>query len=353
MIKKLAYYVSGHGFGHISRSSVIWEEFLKRGVEVFIITERINFFSQTPKNIQIRSQKIDVGVSQKSSLEIDLEKTKQELFKFREQSKQIQVQEKEFLKTYKPDLIFSDSSSLPFKIAHELGIPAYFIGNFTWDFIYENYKKFDKFYEEVVGELKYEYGLASGGFILPLSCPIDCIKNLNKVSMVGRKPTSSRKEIRESLGFTEEKKYFLFSFGAYGLEPANFNYSNLEKNYQIVVSRLEGFLSQKVFRKDDIHYPNILRACDYVVTKPGYGIVSEAFYAQTPILYTDRGDFAEYPYLVEEMKKILPCAYISQKQLYNFDFSSAIQEISKKKNNFNLSNSLDGAKEIFQFFFSK
>ncbi len=347
--KKLVYYVSGHGFGHISRSSVIWDKFVNNNFDVCVVTEREAFFAEKPKNINFRKQQIDIGVYQKSSLEIDLNKTKYAIQNFQTKVKDILQIESKFLLEYKPDIILSDSSSLIFPLAKKLKIPAYFIGNFTWDFIYENYAEYDVFFLEYAKLLSQEYFQAQLGFILPLDCPISSLKKQIKVGFVGRKPTITKEEIRKQLGFTYEKKYFLFSFGAYGLDVDLFNYNSLSNKYQIVISRIENFTHPKIYRKDDIYYPNIVTACDYVVTKPGYGIVSECYFAKTPIIYTDRGDFAEYPHLVKKMQEYLPAEYIEQNKLYDFNFQNAIKNLESKQSNF-MEISNFGEEEIFSHF---
>ena len=42
-----------------------------------------------------------------------------------------------------------------------------------------------------------------------------------------------------------------------------------------------------------------MRAADVVVTKPGYGIIAECLANDTAIVYTSRGEFAEYDVLVD------------------------------------------------------
>jgi L-arabinokinase len=53
-----------------------------------------------------------------------------------------------------------------------------------------------------------------------------------------------------------------------------------------------------------------------VITKPGYGIVSEGIACRTPILYTSRGDFREYDVIVRDMPRYVRCRYISQDDLF-------------------------------------
>ena len=64
-----------------------------------------------------------------------------------------------------------------------------------------------------------------------------------------------------------------------------------------------------------IEYVDLVAAADVVVTKPGYGIVSDAIAARTRMLYTDRGDFPEYPIMVREMGEWLPAEYVANDEL--------------------------------------
>ena len=61
-----------------------------------------------------------------------------------------------------------------------------------------------------------------------------------------------------------------------------------------------------------IRYEDLVRACDVVLTKPGYGIVSECVANDTAIVYTPRGAFAEYPILVGHIERWLRHAFIDQ-----------------------------------------
>ena len=53
-----------------------------------------------------------------------------------------------------------------------------------------------------------------------------------------------------------------------------------------------------------------------MVTKPGYGIVSECIANDAAILYTARGHFPEYDVIVEEMPKYLRSAFINHDDLF-------------------------------------
>ena len=53
-----------------------------------------------------------------------------------------------------------------------------------------------------------------------------------------------------------------------------------------------------------------------MVTKPGYGIIAECIANNTAMLYTSRGVFREYEYLVRDMPRYLRCRFIEQADLF-------------------------------------
>src|SRR6185503_10700438 len=80
-------------------------------------------------------------------------------------------------------------------------------------------------------------------------------------------------------------------------------------------------------RRDPPHgllYQDLVAAADVVVSKPGYGIVSECVANGAALLYTSRGRFAEYDLFVEQMPRVLRCRYIPQEDLLAGRWSDAV-----------------------------
>ena len=57
---------------------------------------------------------------------------------------------------------------------------------------------------------------------------------------------------------------------------------------------------------------DLVASVDVVVTKPGYGIVSECIANGTAMLFTSRGHFVEYEALVAGMPRYLRCRFLEQ-----------------------------------------
>ena len=69
---------------------------------------------------------------------------------------------------------------------------------------------------------------------------------------------------------------------------------------------LPGMIDENAMYDRGYRYEDLVRAVDVVVTKPGYGIISECIANDTALLYTSRGDFREYQVLVDAMPKYPP-----------------------------------------------
>lgn len=332
-MKRILYYVSGHGFGHISRSYAIIQALLEREdiSHITLVSGRVDFVKEEHPKLEKRRILMDVGVYQKDSISLDVEKTRFALEEFEKEKNHILEGEIAFARQGDYDLILSDSASLPLVLGVELRIPALFVGNFTWDFIYKNFEKYDPYFGVIAHILKVEYSFATACVQLPFACPMEGFLETHKVGLVGRKPRLDKKSAREKFGLEVGKTYFLFSFGAYGLEGMEWNWTAKSADTHIIVNNVPGIREGDFLDIECDYYPDLMTACDYIVTKPGFGIINESILSNTPIIYTDRGDFAEYPYLVDELEEMHPASFISREDLLNFRFSSAVDEIAEKR----------------------
>jgi hypothetical protein len=64
-----------------------------------------------------------------------------------------------------------------------------------------------------------------------------------------------------------------------------------------------------------IAHEDLVAACDAVISKPGYGTVVECIASRTPLLYTSRDDFREYPVLVEGLRRQARCRFVPREDL--------------------------------------
>jgi L-arabinokinase len=76
-----------------------------------------------------------------------------------------------------------------------------------------------------------------------------------------------------------------------------------------------------------LEYQDLVAAADVVVSKPGYGIVSECVANGAALLYTTRGRFPEYDVFVREMPGVLRCRPISDEDLHAGRWVDGVTEV--------------------------
>ena len=116
----------------------------------------------------------------------------------------------------------------------------------------------------------------------------------------------------------------LISFGGYAaneLDPARAATTMTAARIVVTHAKADGFPPGTIGIHEDavygsgLRYEDLVAAVDIVLTKPGYGIVSECIANDTRLLYTSRGRFREYEVFIEEMPRALPCQFIPRDDL--------------------------------------
>ena len=115
------------------------------------------------------------------------------------------------------------------------------------------------------------------------------------IPLIARRSRRDPAETRRLLGVPAGRPLVLASFGAYG---APLPYDAIRATGQFTL------LSVEQLPPHGLEYQDLVAAADVVVSKPGYGIVSECIANDTALLYTSRGHFIEYDVFVAEMPRV-------------------------------------------------
>ena len=126
------------------------------------------------------------------------------------------------------------------------------------------------------------------------------------IPFIARRSTRDPADTRRQLGVAGDRPIVLTSFGAYG---ADLPLDALRRSEQLAMIEVPREPPAGLL------YQDLVAAADVVVSKPGYGIVSECVANGTALLYTSRGRFREYDLFVAEMPQMLRCRFISQDDL--------------------------------------
>jgi hypothetical protein len=136
---------------------------------------------------------------------------------------------------------------------------------------------------------------------------------VSDLPFVARRSGRDPAEVRDALGIPRDVRVVLMSFGGYGLQGLDGSALVKMPGYHVL---LPGMIDEDAMYASGYRYEDLVRAVDVVVTKPGYGIISECLANGSALLYTSRGDFREYQVLVDAMPKFLRCAFIDHRDLF-------------------------------------
>jgi uncharacterized protein (TIGR00661 family) len=341
-MKTITYYISDYGFGHAARSVAVIRHLLAMDKDVRVIichSFALHFLQDSLKGenrVTFRTIETDIGyVLQKDSIEPDIEKLNVEYKKYVQKWNFLIEQERNFLQTNRVDLVISDISAFPFEAAYAIGIPSIGISNFTWYSAYQGLIAYS-----LLAPLKEAYEKMTYFFSLACSQEPDWgMKGTKQFGLFSRNVDSNEvNRIRKLVNPTGEKLVVFFGLGM------KIDVGQLERlpiwdspNCMFIVSSNVQVNRPNVFSipKDYIESQNYIAAADFVISKPGWGIVSEAVCNRKPLLILDRQTMKEDQNTILFLKAHNLCNTITWDELRQFVMDETIiKELqSQYKNN--------------------
>lgn len=243
--------------------------------------------------------------------------------------------EVEFIKSAPIKLVVGDIPPLCFEIAARASVPSVAITNFTWDVIYRAYLREYPDFLPVVEEIERFYSKAGLALTLPYPCDLNVFPRRAPIPWVARVSSLTKAQARANFKLPASGTIILLSFGGLGLDRLPWEKLGRLREYFFVATgkrhMSEGNLL--VLPDEQPQYEDLVRAVDVIVTKPGYGIVADAIAHQLPMLYTDRGEFPEYPKLVEALRDCGTTEFIPQNDLLSGNIFPYLKMLLDKRPN--------------------
>jgi L-arabinokinase len=215
--------------------------------------------------------------------------------------------------------VIADAPPLGCAAAAQAGIPSVVVSNFTWDWIYAEYREYLDSAPDLIPTIKAAYRLAEAAWRLPLHGAFEPFTTVIDMPLVARHATHSGAETRARLGLPADRRLVLPSFGGYGLDGIDLASLDLDPSWHVIT------VPDPAIYDAGLRYEDLIRAADVVLSKPGYGVMSECIANETALVYTSRGRFAEYEVLVREMPRYLRCAYLENDALRGGRWRAAVE----------------------------
>jgi L-arabinokinase len=325
------FYISGHGFGHASRQIEIINALgvLRPDLAIVARTSAPRWlFDRTARvPVTLLPGDCDTGVVQIDSLKLDERATIRRAAEFHDTLPARAGREARVLREHAARFVVVDAAPLGCAAAATAGLPSVVVSNFTWDWIYEAYREHLGSAPGLLRSIRQAYRQADVAWRLPMHGGFATFDALVDMPFVARHAKHTREDVRQRLGLPLDRRLVLSSFGGYGVSGLDVTRLDCLGEYGVVLTRRDdepavnsppaGVLqiSESRLYGSGLRYEELVAACDVVATKPGYGIIAECIANGTAMLYTSRGQFAEYDVLVAEMPRYLRCGYLDHNAL--------------------------------------
>lgn len=349
-------YVSGHGFGHSTRVAEVLRcvRVCAPGVPLAVVSSAPEFLyrSAVPGEIELRRLGCDVGLVQRGALEIDEAATVAAWQAFARGFEALVEREAAWLRQVGARVVLADVPPLGFVAAARAGVTSLALANFSWDWIYRHLARRQPALLAAAEACAGAYAECGLLLRLPFAGDLSAFPRVEDVGFVARRPRAGRAAARRALGLAgEERPLVLLSFGGFGLPGFDAAVLAPLDRYRFIVSAPCGTHPSHVTLIDGarleasgLGYVDLVAACEVVVTKPGYGIVSDAIGAGARLVYTERGDFPEYPILVGEMPRYLACAPLDNASLRAGRLGAVLERVLRQAQP--VAPPLDGAERV-------
>ncbi len=324
---KIAYYITAHGYGHGTRSCDIIAAInrLAPDAEVFIVSDLPEDFLRArisgPQN-HFRKCAFDSGMFQLDSVRVNLARSLAEAAAIQSRRPELLAQERDFLRREKIAVVAADIPAIPLEAAKLEKIRAVAVGNFGWDWIYEDFVAREPRWRSVVESFRRAYSQTDLLLKLPFAEPMAAFPRQKQIPLVSSPGKNRRDEIAKLFGISPAKPWALLSFTSLDWTDAALARVTQMTGFEFFTVMPLEWPERKNLHAVDRHavpFGDVLASADVVVSKPGYGILSECVVNDKPFVYVERADFREYPVLEAAIKRHLRGVHMPSQKLYAGD----------------------------------
>ena len=327
-MKRICFYLSDHGFGHIARNiPIIVSTIRKYDTEVYIVcgARHIEFAKQNfammltadqTKRIHYRTDHTDIGlICREGTLDVDTEALTKATSSYLSVLPERARQEAVWLRENRIDRVLCDMPLYSIEACELAGIPLLYVGNFTWTELYREFlpEEIWRRYGEYYGKIRHSvlYALHNKEMLAYLrnsevSETSVTARAVNTQSVAGIKSRHNRKIVFVALGMSAKFR-----------EPVDVS----GKPYDFYTTEGVPLVGEnaEVIPYKTINTHEYVAAADYVITKAGWGTIAECLLAKKPMALFSRDGVLEDRTTINILKEKKLAVSIKPEELQDVD----------------------------------
>lgn len=312
--------LSYHGFGHIAQTAPVVNALAERlpGLRVTLRggAPRAVLAQWFHGDFTLIPRTLDFGMEMADAVAVRVEASADAYRDFHRDWEGRVAREAEDMAALAPDLLFANVPYLSLAAAASAGIPSVAMCSLNWADIYAHYCHDRPEAPEIHGQMLAAYNSAAY-FLRPLpGMAMENLANRRAIGPIARSGRNRRAELDARLGISPADRLVLIAMGGIAFRLPLDRWPRIPGVYWVAPSSWRAHHPDAVELESlDMDFTDVLASCDALLTKPGYGSFAEAACNGAPVLYLDRKDWPEAPYLVEWLKRQGRCLEVERAAL--------------------------------------
>lgn len=294
--------VTGHGYGHLSQVAPIVHEIMRiePGVTFTVRTslpsDAVHEF--LGEGCRFADPPPEIGLAMTSPVDVDVSESARYYSHLHRSWPGLVEREAQKLAALAPALLISNVGYVGLAAAAAIGLPAIAISSLNWADIYWKYCRDHQGAATIHGQMLDAYRSAQMFVQLEPHLPMHDLPNRRSVGPIARVGRDQRRRLAAAISAKDTDKFALASLG--GMQ-GRAGISSLPRvaGLRWITSAELAFEREDITPADriDLSFIDLIRTCDVVVTKPGYGMIVESVCNGTRAVYCDRKDWPESPFM--------------------------------------------------------
>ncbi len=325
--------LSGHGFGHLAQVAPVLNVLRQHRPTI-----RLTLQSLLPEAVlrarisgdfAVAAGAADFGMLMVDALEAKVAESLAAYRTFHAEWEARLAWQERMLREAAPDGLLADIPYLTLAAAARLGIPALALCSLNWADILQGYCADEPDLAALRAPMLTAYNSAVA-FLQPApSMPMPGLVNARPIGPIAALGRNRRAEIDRRLGLREGAALVLMGLGGVDMRPPLENWPEFPGVCWLTPPNWEATRSDMVnwAMLTDCSMLDLIRSCDALFTKPGYGAFTEAVCNGARVLYVERDDWPEEPWLSHWLMEYGNGVKINRRQLATGDFAESLRAL--------------------------
>ncbi len=328
---KLLAAISQHGLGHLAQAAPVLNSLrtLQPDLALTIWSglDTASLQARIEGPFVHRQESVDVGLVMHDAMQVDPAASQAAYRAFHADWSGRLRREADWLRTQAFDRVFADVAYLPLAAAALAGIDSVALCSLNWADIAQAYLAERPGNDEMFREMKAAY-VSAGIFLQPApSMPMAWLPRRHVIAPIAARGRKRQQELREKLALPASSKLALLGFGGIGYRSQG----SLPEVADVVWLAPDDWQSIQAgvipFSRTGMPFLDLLASSDVLITKVGYGSFVEATAHAVPVLYLDRPDWPETPWLAAWLAENGNAAAMAESDLFSGRLATLLAEI--------------------------